>query len=154
MATRTSLLLALWEEAHTRLEDKLHLITKQDLRKTLSPSPNSLGFLLRHIAEVELLFAKNVFGAKDTKIIAKTVIAKHDTGEWVDLNALKDILNRSKSVLKAIIEKQVDADWETVIETKEFGAKTKAQALGRITSHTAYHAGQIGIILKYGEAKN
>jgi uncharacterized damage-inducible protein DinB len=154
MATQTSSLLALWEEAHTRLEDKLHLITEEDLQKTLSPSPNSLGFLLRHIAEVELLFAKNVFGAKDTKIIAKTVIAKHDTGEWVDPKALNDIIIRAKSVLKAIIEKQTDADWETVIETKEFGAKTKAQALGRITSHTAYHAGQIGIILKCGEVKN
>ena len=150
MTTKTSLLLALWEEAHTRLEDKTNLITAQDLVKKLSPSPNSIGFLMRHIAEVELLFAKNVFGAKDTKIIAKTVIAKHDTGEWTDIKALKELLTTATSVLKAIIHKQTDADWDTVIETKEFGAKTKAQALGRITSHTAYHAGQIGIILKYG----
>lgn len=150
MATQTTLMLSLWEEAHTRLEDKLTEVTEQDLNKKLAPSPNSIGFLLRHTAEVELLFAKNVFGALETKIIAKTLIAQHDTGEWTDLEAIKNILNRAKSSLKDIIKKQTDADWETRIDTKEFGTKTKAQALGRITSHTAYHAGQIGIILKYG----
>lgn len=29
--------------------------------------------------------------------------------------------------------------------------KTKAEALGRIVSHTAYHAGQMAIINKYGK---
>jgi uncharacterized damage-inducible protein DinB len=38
-----------------------------------------------------------------------------------------------------------------VITTKEFGTKTKAEALGRIVSHTAYHAGQIALICKYGK---
>nr|WP_240961729.1 DinB family protein [Nonlabens sp. Ci31] len=32
--------------------------------------------------------------------------------------------------------------------TKEFGTKTKAQALGHIVSHTAYHAGQLAMLLK------
>jgi len=34
--------------------------------------------------------------------------------------------------------------------TKEFGTKTVAEAFGRIISHTAYHAGQIALIKKYG----
>jgi 3-hydroxyisobutyrate dehydrogenase-like beta-hydroxyacid dehydrogenase len=29
--------------------------------------------------------------------------------------------------------------------------KAKAEAFGRIISHTAYHAGQIALILKYGK---
>lgn len=150
MSTHSDQFLALWEESRTRLEDKLKDITTEDLKKKLVPSPNSLGFLLRHIAEVELLFAKNVFGAKDTKIIAKTIIAQHDTGEWKELNELRNILNRSRETLKSIILNQSDNDWKMEIKTTEFGTKTKAQALGRIISHTAYHAGQIGIINKYG----
>lgn len=150
MGAQTDQLLALWEEARTRLEDKLKDITTEDLRKKLVPSPNSVGFLLRHIAEVELLFSKNVFGAKDTKIIAKTIIAQHDTGEWKDLDKLRIIINRSRETLRTIILNQTDNDWNVEIKTAEFGTKTKAQALGRIISHTAYHAGQIGIILKYG----
>jgi uncharacterized damage-inducible protein DinB len=150
MNTQTNVLATLWEESRTRLEDKIGNITTDDLKKRLSPSPNSIGFLLRHIAEVELLFAKNVFGAKDTKIIAKTIIAQHDTGEWTQLEEILSMLKRSKETLKTIILQQKDSDWSNVIETTEFGARTKAQALGRITSHTAYHAGQLGIIIKYG----
>lgn len=150
MGTQSDQLLALWEEARTRLEDKLKDITTEDLKKKLVPSPNSLGFLLRHIAEVELLFAKNVFGAKDTKIIAKTIIAQRDTGEWKELSELLNILYRSRETLRSIILNQPDKDWNMEINTTEFGTKTKAQALGRIISHTAYHAGQIGIIIKYG----
>jgi hypothetical protein len=42
-------------------------------------------------------------------------------------------------------------NWDEVIETKEFGKKTRAEALGRITTHTAYHAGQLALVLKYGK---
>jgi uncharacterized damage-inducible protein DinB len=52
--------------------------------------------------------------------------------------------------LKAIIEKQTDDDWQQAITTKEFGTKTKGEALGRIISHSAYHAGQLSLALKYG----
>ena len=38
-----------YKEARTRLEDQLAHIRKEDLAKKLHPSPNSLGFLLRHI---------------------------------------------------------------------------------------------------------
>ncbi|EAS19300.1 DinB family protein [Nonlabens mediterrranea] len=152
--SNTEQLTALWKESRTRLENQLSSISAFDLRKKLAPSPNSLGFLLRHIVEVELLFAKNVFGAKDTKIIAKTIIAQHDTGEWTDLEKLMMMLDNSRDILMDIIQKQEVSDWDVEITTKEFGIKTKAQALGRIISHTAYHAGQIGIILKYGTVFN
>ncbi|RMB64116.1 DinB family protein [Dokdonia sinensis] len=150
MDTQTSKLVALWEESRTRLEKIVNTITTNDLRKTLAPSPNSIGFLLQHIAEVELLFAKNVFDAKDTKVIAKTIIAQHDTGEWTDLESIISNLDRSRKSLQAIISQQRDSDWDDDVITKEFGTRTKTQALGRITSHTAYHAGQVKIILKYG----
>lgn len=150
MDTKTQLLYELWLEARSRLEEKIKYITPEDLTKTLTPSKNSIGFLLRHIAEVELLFAKNVFGASSIKIIAKTVIAKRDTGEWTNLESITKLLAQARYDLGAIIESQTEEDWETEIETTEFGIKTKAEALGRIVSHTAYHAGQIGIIKKYG----
>nr|WP_321245252.1 DinB family protein [uncultured Psychroserpens sp.] len=149
MKTKTQLLLELWLEARTRFTNQLPNLVEGDVKKQLLPSPNSIGFLIRHIGDVELLFAKNVFGAKDTKVIAKTVIAQKDTGEWTDLKQLIDYVNHSFEVLKSIVEKQEDSDWETIIETKEFGSKTKAEAFGRIISHTTYHAGQMAIINKY-----
>jgi uncharacterized damage-inducible protein DinB len=150
MNFRTQIMLKLWQEARSRFSSQLANISKEELMKKLAPSPNSVGYLLRHIGDVELLFAKNVFGASKVKVIAKTVIAQKDTGEWTRLSELISYVNHSFEVLKAIIEEQDEAAWDTTISTKEFGVKTKAEALGRIISHTAYHAGQIAIIKKYG----
>jgi uncharacterized damage-inducible protein DinB len=79
------------------------------------------------------------------------VIAQHDTGEWTNLQELLEYQQYAFDNLKAIIEKQTDEIWQQNITTKEFGTKTKAEAIGRIISHTAYHAGQLAIILKYGK---
>lgn len=151
METKTELLLKIWIEARTRFSNQLLHLSEDDLKKTLLPSPNSIDFLIRHIGDVELLFAKNVFGAPDTKVIAKTVITKKDTGEWTDINELLEYVNHSFEVLKSIIIKQIESDWQNNVITKEFGTKTKAEAFGRIISHTTYHAGQLAIIQKYGE---
>ena len=150
MKTKTQILLELWIESRTRFSNQLEHLSEIDLRKKLGESPNSVGFLIRHIGDVELLFAKNVFGDKTIKVSAKTVKAKRDTGEWTNLEALKTYVSESFEKLKSIVEKQTDTDWETTIHTKEFGAKTKTEAFGRIVSHTAYHAGQMAIVNKYG----
>jgi uncharacterized damage-inducible protein DinB len=150
MKSHTILLIELWREARTRFSNQLENFTENDLKKKLAPSPNSLGFLIRHIGDVELLFAKNVFGASEIKVIAKTVIAQKDTGEWTNLPELKEYVAFSFESLQSIVEKQSETDWETIVTTKEFGTKTKAEAFGRIVSHTAYHAGQMAIINKYG----
>jgi uncharacterized damage-inducible protein DinB len=150
MKNQTQALLDLWIESRTRFENQLHNLSPDDLKKKLSTGPNSGGFLIRHIGDVEFLFAKNVFGASHLKVSAKTVIDKFDTGDWTNLEELKLYVASSFDALRTIVEQQSDDDWQTIIETKEFGAKTKAQAFGRIVSHTAYHAGQMAMIVKYG----
>ena len=92
-----------------------------------------------------------MFGASAVTVVAKTVIDKFDSGEWTDLVNLKEYVAQSFEKLKEIVSTQTDKDWETTITTKEFGTKTKAEAFGRIISHTAYHAGQMAIINKYGK---
>jgi uncharacterized damage-inducible protein DinB len=141
-------LIELWKEGRTRFTNQLSKIKPEDLGKRLGDSPNSAGFLIRHIAEVELLFAKNVFGNTDVKVDAQTLKAGKDTGEWTDLESLKALVHEAGIQLEKAINSQ--KDWEAVIETKEFGKKTKAEAFGRITTHTAYHAGQLAIVVKYG----
>jgi uncharacterized damage-inducible protein DinB len=150
MSPKTSTLLEMWIESRSRFSNQLKDLTEADLSKKLLPSPNSIGFLIRHIGDVELLFAKNVFGDKTIKVIAKTVIDKTDTGEWTNLPELIAYCEHSFEALSTIVSQQNDEDWETKITTNEFGTKTKAEAFGRIVSHTAYHAGQIAIIKKYG----
>jgi uncharacterized damage-inducible protein DinB len=140
-----------YSEARTRFINQLSIIQEEDLKKKLNGTPNSAGFLMRHIGDVELLFAKNVFGAKDLQVHAKTVIDKKDSGDWTNLQELKNYISASAETLLKIIDEQSDSDWETSITTNEFGTKTKAEAFGRIISHTAYHTGQLAMILKYGK---
>ncbi|MFL0682467.1 MAG: DinB family protein [Algoriphagus aquaeductus] len=142
-------LIAMWKEGRTRFTQLLDKSSEADLVKKNGDSPNSAGFLIRHIAEVELLFAKNVFGLSEVKIVAKTLIAGKDTGEWTNLAEQKEIAAYAAEMLEKAISLQ--ENWEEVIETKEFGKKTRAEALGRITTHTAYHAGQLALVLKYGK---
>lgn len=150
MEPRTTALLTLFTEGRTRFTNLLGKLTEADLPKKLAPAPNSIGFLVRHIGDVELLFSKNVFGLKGVQVHASTVAKGYDTGAWTDLLALKAYVHESADTLRSAIETTPDGDWDTVIETKEFGRKTKSEALGRIVTHTAYHAGQIGVLLKYG----
>lgn len=151
MKSKTQLFVELWTEARTRFTKQIEILREEDLKKKLPPSVNSVGFLIRHIGDVELLFAKNVFGASGVKVIAKTVIASTDTGEWTNLSELKDYVSYSFNTIKTIVEQQTEMDWETRITTKEFGTKTKAEAFGRIVSHTNHHAGQMAILIKYGK---
>ncbi|MCK6690597.1 MAG: DinB family protein [Thermoanaerobaculia bacterium] len=146
----TNTLIDLWQEARTRFSNQLANLTEADMTKRLGSSPNSAGFLLRHIADVELLFAKNVFAQPGVQVHAKTVIARRDTGEWTNLEELLEYQQYAFDCLQKAILAQSDEDWQNEIHTQEFGTKTKAEALGRIVSHTAYHAGQMAIILKYG----
>jgi uncharacterized damage-inducible protein DinB len=148
--TTSQAYLQTWTEARTRFTNLLKDIKEEDLKKKLVNTKNTAGFLIRHIADVELLFAKNLFGATDVSVHAKTVIAQHDTGEWINLKELIEYQQEAFNKLHAIIERQTEADWEVTITTKEFGSKTKAEAIGRIISHTAYHAGQLALTLKYG----
>lgn len=149
MQSTTEILLELWIESRTRFSNQLAQLEESDLQKRLANSPNSIGFLIRHIGDVELLFAKNVFGDKSIKVSAETVKAQHDTGEWTNLDELLSYVDDSFEKLKAIVEKQSAEDWESTITTREFGTKSKAEAFGRIVSHTAYHAGQLALIQKY-----
>jgi uncharacterized damage-inducible protein DinB len=147
----TKLLYDAYKEARTRLQIVIDKLLEEDLSKKIGDCPNSIGFLMRHIGDVELLFSKNVFKMTDVQVKAQTVIDQKDTGAWTNLDELNEYVKHSfKTVLTAIAQ-QDDQSWEETIETKEFGKKTKAEAFARIISHTAYHAGQLAIIKKYGK---
>lgn len=146
---QTAQLIELWQEGRTRFTLLLDKLQQEDLPKKLQPAPNSIGFLVRHIGDVELLFAKNIF-QQELQVHAKTVIAQRDTGEWTNLEELKSYAAHAADMLQKAIAAQTEEEWTRTVTTKEFGTKTKAEALGRITTHTAYHAGQISLLLRYG----
>lgn len=138
----------MWKTGRTRLTDRLDSITEDDLPKRLHPESNSIGWMLRHIAEVELLFTKNVFG-KNIDVKAQTIGSlAQDRGKFTDLDELLEMIERASKKLGSAI--QDIEGWEEKVTTTEFGTVTKAQALARITTHTALHSGQMSLAKKYG----
>ena len=138
----------MWKMGRTRLTKQLGNISEGDLLKRVHSESNSVGWLMRHIAEVELLFAKNVF-ERDLNVKAQTIgsIAK-DRGQFNELEPLLELIQRAEEELGAAI--QEIEEWDGEVTTAEFGTVSRAEALGRIMTHTAYHAGQIGLAKKYG----
>ncbi|MEX2347870.1 MAG: DinB family protein [Balneolaceae bacterium] len=139
----------MWKMGRTRLTNHLEEIKAEHLLNRLHLDSNSVGWMLRHIAEVELLFAKNVFG-RDLAVKAQTIgsIAK-DRGQYDEIQPLFDLIEKAEQELgKAIQEIE---DWEGEVTTAEFGTVTKAEALARIMTHTAWHSGQLKLAVKYGK---
>jgi hypothetical protein len=67
---------AQWVEARTRFSNQLKTLRSENLSKHLGKSPNSVGFLIRHIGDVELLFSKNVFGNSENLPFLPVILEK------------------------------------------------------------------------------
>jgi len=57
----TQQLLQLYKMGRTRLSNQFPNLHEKDILKKLHPNSNSIGFLLRHISEVENLFLRKTF---------------------------------------------------------------------------------------------
>jgi len=142
------LMLESWAEGRTRLTNFLQELTEAHLHLKLHPDSNSIGFLIRHCAETELLFAANFFGAEPFTDLF-TLGKVKDDGRWTNLQDLISFLKYSETVLSTVFSNTTEDAWSEVLDTRIFGMKTRIQLVGRIISHTGYHAGQIGLIKKY-----
>ena len=143
--------LKMYQTGLTRYHKMLESLKPEQVSHKLHPDSNSIGFLMRHIAEVDQVFANRIFGV-EINMQPKTVGPNiKDDGSFTDLEALKTFNEQSEQVLSEAIQQQ-DADkWTTVIDSPIFGKITKSAALSRIIAHTGYQVGQIGLIAKYGD---
>ncbi|MEX2401137.1 MAG: DinB family protein [Rhodothermales bacterium] len=142
---------ALYTQGRTRLTGWLDEVVDEDLSRRLHPEANTLGWMLRHIGEVELLFAKNIFG-RDLDVHAQTIGPNAGRSQqFGGVEELRELLDRSGRELREAIAAQEEDDWTREV-TADFGTLPLQEALARIVTHTAYHAGQAHLTLKYGTA--
>lgn len=145
----TETIFKMWKTGRARYSRLIPDITEDKLTSRLHPQSNSIGFLIRHIAEVEHAFSKNIFGI-EVQFLPRTLGPNiTDTGLFTNLNELLAFDDKAVEVVTKTIRGQEDSDWEDIVDSPIFSKITKAEAIARIISHTGYHAGQIGLILKY-----
>ena len=146
----TQRMLAMWEMGrHTRLAPLLPSVTDDVLPFRLHPRTNPVDWLLRHIGEVEQLFARNVFGLQ-VQVRAYTLRGSPPRESYGSAADLRAHLEESAARLREAIAQQDPSSWEAPVTTAEFGTVRKHEALARILTHTAWHAGQLALTLKYG----
>lgn len=125
-------------------------LEEQQLSWNLVPGSNSIGFLIRHIAEVEYRFAQMFFQSPvPEQVTLDTIGPVRDEGNYTELASLLAFKDQSYAHLLQAMSSLPDADWDTPCEAP-IGILTPRQALGRLTYHMGHHSGQISLIRKYG----
>lgn len=150
MGTKQMMLENLWKISRMRFENLKKNITEEQLGFRVHPESNSVGFLLRHIAEVELMLGKSVFGF-DVSFVPQTFGKKYTDNElFSNLNELLDFLTLSYEKVLNEISKISDEDCDKIVKTP-VGEFPLSDAISMLTTHSNYHIGQIGLIMKYGK---
>jgi len=144
-----SLLPAL-QTARSRYMDVLENLEAEQLSWKLAPGSNSVGFLIRHIAEVEYRFCSMFFRQPlPPEITLATIGPVKDEGTYTNLSALHAIREASYAHLLESLRSLPEEAWDVPCESP-IATLTPRQALGRLIYHLGYHGGQIGLIRKYG----
>ncbi|HPN37581.1 MAG TPA: DinB family protein [Melioribacteraceae bacterium] len=147
MATKSEILKSMWAIARHNLVRLSQSVTKEHMNYKLHPMSNSLGFLMLHIAEVEIVFGNFVFGF-NYPLKSKT-FKKEEGVTFDNLEETLEMLNKVNLLMEEAIGNSEEDSWEKIVKTP-IGEFTKYDAIARIIAHTSYHSGQIGLILKYG----
>lgn len=119
-------------------------INPENLNWRLSPKAASVGFIYRHIGEIQLLLG--TFLGEGTEV-TNTTMGFEDTGQGADLEASHRLVDAGYAMLYGLAEKHQPAWWLEKTETPFFGAIERIRMLGHILNHNAHHAGQISLTL-------
>ena len=143
-----NLLTGLWANSQKRLISTTDKLTKENLRLRLNPTTSSLGFLMLHIGESQLLLAQLFFdiGSQTEYTFGYSAA---DDGREISLDLTRKAIVDSEKLIHDYIQTLPEDKWSEEIETR-FGKLSRFDALAFIVHHSSYHLGQAGLTLKRG----
>lgn len=147
MSSKSEIIKSMWSVARHNLVRLCESIEQKHMNNKIHPDSNSLGFLLLHIAEVEIVFGNFVFGF-NYPLKSKT-FKKEEGVTFDNLAEISELLSKSNLLMEEAIKNAEEESWDKIVKTP-IGEYTQFDAVARILAHTGYHSGQIGLILKYG----
>lgn len=146
--------LPIWSAIQSRFFKTASQLPVEDLALKLGPA--SIGYMLRHNAEVEYMFTEWYFG----KAMPEAIKLKTNAGpaanreEETDLGVLLRLLGDSNEHLRSAMRDLPEEAWTVPVESPMGGpASTPLEAVGRLMYHTGIHAGQISLIQKQAKVK-
>jgi uncharacterized damage-inducible protein DinB len=146
-------ILPVLQGARTRYLDYLQGLEPAQLTWRMTPASNSIGFLIKHNAEVEYRFCAMFFDRQLPEDMTLATIGRDvkDDGRFTDLSALLSFKDESYAYLLETLKSLPEEKWHVPVEAP-IGTMTPMEAVGRLIFHTGYHGGQIGLIRKYGKS--
>jgi hypothetical protein len=143
-------ILPVWQAVSQRFHKMVRELPEEDL--TLSAGPLSIGYMLRHNAEVEYMFAEWFFAKKmpdDLEILTNRGAAAAQI-TFTNLTELVTLLEASNHHLTEAMRTLPEEAWDQEVHTP-IGSSTPLEAVGRLLYHSGIHAGQISLIRKHAD---
>jgi len=137
-----------WRAVRDRFQKSMSALKPEELPLKLSNDTSSIGFMVRHNAEVEYMFAAWFFqkSAPEGLIYQTNGPSSNDTA-FSDLTSLIAFSEASDQYLSQAMEELPAEAWDQPV-TSPMGVCTPREALGRVLYHAGLHAGQISLIRK------
>lgn len=144
----TATVLAMWESTQGRFHKLVKELPEEALKLAIGPA--SIGYMIRHSAEVEYVYAEWVFGKKKPEDLQYYTLRgpAHATAEFNNLAELVQLLEASNAVIVEAIKALPQEDWSKEVKTPR-GTFTPLDAISQLLYHTGIHAGQISLMQKY-----
>lgn len=119
-------------------------ISPENLGWRLTPEAASVGFIYRHIGEIQLLLG-TFLGVRPE--VVNTTMGFEDTGQGADPEASRRLVEAGYDMLYGLAQQHEPGWWSEKVETPFFGEIERIRLLGHILNHNAHHAGQISLTL-------
>ncbi|UVI30696.1 DinB family protein [Paenibacillus spongiae] len=137
-----------WRTVRDRFQKSMQGLKEEELNLKLSQDTSSIGFMLRHNAEVEYMFADWFFNSSTPADIA-FITSGPSKGDstFTGLQEMLAFSEASDAYLSEAMRRLPDEAWDQPVSSP-IGTSTPREALGRVLYHTGLHAGQIALIRK------
>jgi uncharacterized damage-inducible protein DinB len=138
----------LWAQHRNFLEGNLKKLKEESKDRRLNPDTASLGFLCLHVVEAIHLIASMVLDQPLT--VPLTIgMGDKDDGREINIEKVYEVLASADKVMDTVFSTFSDEKWVERVQTP-FGEISRAEGLGFLMYHTAYHIGQIALTYKRG----
>jgi len=144
----TATIIAMWEMAQARFHKMIQELSEEALTQAIGPA--SIGYMIRHSAEVEYVYAEWVFGKqKPAELEYYTLRGPAHTGaEFTNLQELITLLHASNAAIVDAMKALPQEEWTKEVKTPR-GTFSPLDAIVQLIYHTGIHAGQISLMQKH-----
>lgn len=143
-------IIPVWDALQLRFHKTAKELAEEELPLRIGPA--SIGYMLRHNAEVEYMFAEWFFEQPmpaDLKLLTSRGAAASEHA-FTNHQELMQLLEASYTHLVEGMNCLSEEAWHEP-KNSPMGPSTPIEAIGRLMYHTGIHAGQISLIRKHAE---